>query len=75
MADKANITFCILWEDELRNASKLLAVANDMSNDDPGLGKAQSVAWAACTIALHGLTEDKSVVMMAARELGKRMKK
>lgn len=75
MSDKASITLCILWEGELREAARLLKIANDMPEKDPSIGKAQAAAWGACSVALHDLTADKIAVMIGAEEIRKRVKK
>lgn len=69
MADTPIVQLCILWEDELRQAAELLKAANDLPEDDPGALKASQQAWAACSVALHGLTAEKSVVMLAHRDV------
>ncbi len=65
MADTSTISLCILWEDELRAAADLLQKANDAPEDEMQQSAMQA-AWAACSVALHGLTKEKTVVLLAA---------
>lgn len=66
MSDRATVTLCILWEDELRTASRLLQIANDMPDDAPDRMIAIQQAWGACSVALAGLSDDKIVVMLGS---------
>ena len=72
MADTQILTLCILWEDELRAAAKLLHEVPTISDDDER-AQAMVTAYRACAVALHGLTDDKVVVMISARELIKKV--
>ena len=69
------MTICILWEDELRKAARLIAHANALDDDDPSALKAQQAAWAACSTALHGLTDGKVVSLIAPNAILKGSKK
>ena len=67
MSHTANITLCVLWEDELRLAAKLLRAAADAPDDDHDLLAQQ--AYAACQVALWGLTDERHAVILAASDL------
>ena len=72
MSHTANITLCILWEDELRTAAKLLAEMNASSEDD--FPQKARNALTACVVALHGLTDERTAVMLSTSELRKHTK-
>lgn len=67
------LNLCILWEDELRAASKLLMELQDEDSDDVWSEKAK-LALQSCMTALWGLKDDSAVVMIGASELHLRMK-
>lgn len=69
MSDPVTIPLCILWEDELRKASSLLRLAQTLPEDDDRLLQAQQAAWAACCVALHGLTDDAALVLLSNSEI------
>ena len=69
MSDSARIHLCLLWEDELRLAAKLVQVVNAMDDNDPERKKAIQSAWGACSAALYGLTDEKAAVMLANPEI------
>ena len=73
MSHNATITLCILWEDELRTAARLLAEMQAADNDT-FQEKARAALQASLT-ALHGLTDDKTAVMLSTAELKKSSKK
>jgi hypothetical protein len=66
MSHRAAVTLCILWEDELRTASRLLQIANDMPDDAQDRLTAIQQAWGACSVALAGLSDEKTVVMLGS---------
>lgn len=68
MTNKASVDLIVLWENELRKASVLLAAARD-ENDKEKLPGMMMAAYAACEVALEGLTEDKAVVMLGNKDL------
>jgi hypothetical protein len=70
----AKLNLCILWEEELRTASRLLMELQDDDTDDVWSEKARN-ALQACMTALWGLTDDKMAVMVGAGELHRRMVK
>jgi hypothetical protein len=73
MADKTTLPLCILWEDELRTAARLLAEMNEAKEEE--FNTKASAALNACVVALHGLTDERIAVMLAAstiRRKGKR---
>lgn len=76
MSDSTNIKLCILWEQELRTASKLLAEAaalpEETDEQKRALGLAQELAYHACEVTLHGLTDEAHLVMLAAASLAGR---
>ena len=74
MSERTTIALCILWEDELRTASRLLAAANDLPDGDPGMANALQAAYAACAVALHGLTDYNHPVLIGSDGLRKRGK-
>lgn len=61
------ISLCVLWEDELRAASRLLKAAHDAPDDQ--VVEAAQMAYAACEIALGGITDDRHIVMIAPSDL------
>ena len=71
MASTAKLNLCILWEDELRQAAKLLAKALAIYHNVPEneYALAAAEAYAACAAALHGLTDDHSVAMLTSGHL------
>lgn len=73
MSDKVTINLCILWEDELRTAARLLAEMQAAS-DDSFQEKARAALQASLT-ALHGLTDDRTAVMLSSAELRKSSKR
>ena len=70
MSSRANVNLYILWEDELRTASRLLDVANALHKGDPDVPDAVSAAWAACSVALCGIG-DEVITMVASDTLRK----
>jgi len=64
VSSKAEMTLCILWEDELRTAARLLDVAQTCPDEDAS--KAMAAAYGACLVALNGLTDEKTAVMVSA---------
>ena len=73
MTDTVKLNLCILWEGELRKAAKLLATAQ-ATPTGPEQNNAVVTAYAACLVALHGLTDDHIAVMVgddAIRRVGK----
>lgn len=74
MTYKANIELCILWEDELRLAAKMLHAMHD-ENDPEAYREKAVTALQACSTALYGLHDDgKVAVMLGASELHKRVR-
>lgn len=67
MPGTANLKLCILWEDELRLASKLLKVAQEAPEDKAA--EAGAAAYAACMVALWGLADDANAVLLAAADI------
>lgn len=73
MAETTTLNLCILWEDELRTAAKLLREAAALTDDDQR-ARAMATAYRACQVALYGLKDDSHVVMIGADGLRKRRK-
>ena len=73
MSDKATLKLCVLWENELRIASKLIHAVHDLPAETPEdvKDKAARDAFLAATVALWGLTDDSACVL-AAGSLSKR---
>ena len=71
MAETVNLNLCILWEDELRTAAKLLREAAAITDDDQR-AVAMISAYRACQVALYGLKDEHVVVMIGAGELRKK---
>lgn len=69
MSDTAQISLCILWENELREAAKLLAELRDAS--DAEYNAKAAAALNACLVALHSLTDEKHPVLISADEVRK----
>ena len=69
MSSRADMTLCILWEDELRTAARLLEVAQTCPDEDAS--KAMAAAYGACLVALHGLADEKTAVMVSAPAIRK----
>lgn len=64
MTDRVKLNLVILWEDEIRIASKLLKLAQEASeNDAPAAAQA---AYAACMTALWGINDNSVAVMLAS---------
>ena len=72
MPHAANLKLCVLWEDELRKAAKLLDAAEKIykrHGETDDYGKVASMAYAACRVALLGLEDDAQIAMVAKPEL------
>ena len=65
MSAKTSLSLVVLFEEELREASRLLRVAGELPN-----GKEQAQAWMdalkACRVALWGL-ENKALVLITRK--------
>jgi hypothetical protein len=74
MASNANVNLCILWEDEVRTAARLLHELHEASgtDDEERESGLASAALVACMTALWGLTDDRAAVILASREIRKR---
>jgi len=72
MAAKATLELCILFEDELRKAAKLLKqfdeVAESKYATDAEKSAAAATAFKACRLALWGIS-DTNVVMVSSGQL------
>jgi len=69
-----NMKFCILWEDELRTASKLLHAAEECEDEDQQAALATQ-AYGACFVALYHLKDDHTLTMLASRDVVRRKPK
>jgi hypothetical protein len=74
MSDSAKVQLCIVWEDELRTAAKLLRAMEDAETDDD-YQVAASHALRACCTALWGVADDHCLVMLGAASLHKWQKR
>lgn len=75
MSDATSINLCILWEVELRKASRLIHEAHADGLTDEARGIAMSKAFSAATVALWGLTADHACVLVGSDEILKARKK
>lgn len=66
--DSVNLNICIVWENEIRAASKLLQAARDEKDEDARLQR-MTEAYAACEVALYGIHDDSAVVMCGSAQL------
>ena len=73
MSDTVKFVLCVLWEDELRIAAKSLQLMQAASEDE--FPEKARDALNACLVALHGLTEDKTAVMVGAAGIKKQLHK
>ena len=67
MSAKAALTLCVLVEDEIRSAAKLMARARAMEAagaSENDLSDAYGSAMAACTVALQGADDESAVLML-----------
>jgi hypothetical protein len=62
MSEEIKLNVLILWEAELRAASKLLRIAREETNEDLVMQR-MTEAYAACEAALIGIEEHKAVVI------------
>lgn len=72
MPHAANLKLCVLWEDELRKAAKLLHAAETIfkrEGETDDYAAVASMAYAACRIALLGLEDDAQIAMVAKPEV------
>ena len=65
MSAKTSLSLVVLFEEELREASKLLRLASELPSGEVQ-GKAWMDALGACRVALYGL-EDKCLVMISKK--------
>lgn len=68
MTNNVSIALTILWEDELRAASRLLREAHEQP-DEELRGEMMANAYAACQTALWGLKDDHAIVLLANSEI------
>lgn len=71
MSETVPLQIIILWEGELRQASKLLHEAESETDDDKRSIKMMQ-AYLACVVALHGITDEKAVVLCGSEEIRQR---
>ncbi len=73
MSNAVNLNLCILWEDELRAAARLLHTAHEIcegaNTSEEAKDAAASAAYQACMVALWGLRDDHAAVLMASGEI------
>lgn len=72
MPHAANLKLCVLWEDELRKAAKLLDAAEKvykLEGETDDYSTVASMAYAACRVALLGLEDDAQIAMVAKPEI------
>ena len=72
MSAKATLNLCLLFEDELRKAAKLMKqfdeVAESKYATDAEKSAAAATAFKACRIALYGVN-DTNIVMLSSGQL------
>lgn len=69
MSDTAVISLCILWENELREAARLLADLKDARDEEYSSRAVKALN--ACLVALHSLTDEKHPVLISADDVRK----
>ena len=79
MAEKANVRFLILWENELRAAAQAFADAHQLQDDETASeddrASALTRAIRLADLALHGAEdEEASLVLSAPRDILQRRK-
>ena len=72
MTDRIKLRLVILWEDEIRLASKLLREAQE-APEEHATAAAQA-AYAACMTALWGIDDNDIAVMVGNAEICKKAK-
>lgn len=64
MSEPFTLKICVIWEEEIRLAARLLQKMQEASEEDfPAAAKA---ALNACLAALYGLKDEHSAVIMSA---------
>jgi hypothetical protein len=76
VSDKFEVKLCIIWEEELRVAARLLNKLRAATDEEfPEIARD---ALNACLTALYGLTDENNAVILSAdpekRRFGKRQK-
>ena len=73
MAGGVTLQLCVIWEQELRQAAKALATMHEAS--DAEWPEKARIALDACSVALYGLTDERTPVMIGAAKLKEEMLK
>jgi hypothetical protein len=74
MSDTANIRICILWENELKAASKALRAFADKQEDESS-NKLLQQAVSACLAALWNIDDDCALAIIGAGSLQEHLAK
>jgi hypothetical protein len=74
MADNVTLHLCVLWEDELREAARLLHAVKKMPEGDKRDGMI-GAAYQACMVSLWGLTDDRVAVLVGSGEIKARARR
>lgn len=75
MADHVELSLCILWEEELRTAARLLHRSADESLSEEDRNEAAVQGFSAAMVALWGLTDDRACVLIGSDEIRKARKR
>lgn len=68
MSNSASVNLLVIWEDEIRTAARLLRIARE-ETDEAKVSSLMGDAYAACEVALAGITDDVAVVMLGNKDL------
>ena len=69
MAERSQFQVCIVWEHELRMASKLLKRAYEEGISESEATHRLGPALKACLVALWGIDDDAACVLLGAADL------